>query len=106
LQLVNRATHRADAKPGSAEIQVVGALGPVRGAYAKDVVGMNRFNVAHRVVAAPPGLQAGKTVVAPGGLFAYCCRNVEHYLVSPDRSFRILVSLWAGVLINVRLASL
>ncbi len=76
---------RADAEPGSAEIQVVGTAGPVGAAHAEDVVAVRSFHVAHRAVATLAGPQAGKIVAALGGLIAYCRRHFEHYLISPSK---------------------
>ena len=78
---------RADAEPGPAEIQVVCAPGPVRAAHAEDFLAVRSFHVAHRAVAALAGLQAGKIVAALGGLFEYCRRNFEHYLISSPNFF-------------------
>jgi len=77
------ATDRADAKPGPAEIQVVGALGPAPGAYAQYVFCMNRLDFAHRAIAAPAGRETGKVVLTLAGLFEYGCRNLDHYLNPP-----------------------
>ena len=75
-QLINKATRDAkraneiketqktfswwptDAKPGPAEIQVVGAAGPVRGTDAEHVLAVRRLYIAHRAIAALAGLQA------------------------------------------------
>ena len=57
LLRVNRAADRADAKRGPAEIQVVGAVRPARGADAEDMLAVRLRYLAHRVGAAPAGLQ-------------------------------------------------
>ena len=55
---MDRTTDRADAELGPAEIQVVRAVGPVRGADAEDMLAVRRLHSAHRAVAALAGLQA------------------------------------------------
>jgi hypothetical protein len=79
---MNRATDRADAKPGPAEIEVIRAVGPVPGAHAKHVFAVHRFHGAHRAVAALAGFQAGKIMPTLGRLPEYFRRNAEHYLKS------------------------
>ena len=55
---MNRATDRAEAEPGPAEIQVVGTFWPVRGADAEDTIAVRRLHCAHWAVAALAGFQA------------------------------------------------
>ena len=78
LLLMNRAAHRADAIAGAAELEVIGAPGPIVAAHTQDTVAVRRFHVAHRAVPALAGLQAGMVVAALVGLFEYCLGNVEH----------------------------
>ena len=77
---MNRTADRADAEPGSAEIQVVWTLRPVRGTDAEDMLSVRRLHAAHRAVAALAGLQARKIVPALGSLLEYIRRNREHFL--------------------------
>jgi hypothetical protein len=55
---MDRTTDRADAKHGPAEIQVVWAIGPVRGTDAEHILAVRRLYIAHRAVAALAVLQA------------------------------------------------
>jgi hypothetical protein len=57
---------------------MVGALRPFAGAHANNVLGMNGFNFAHGIVAAPTGLQTGKIVSTFVCLFEYGRRNFDH----------------------------
>ena len=55
---MDRTADRADAEHGPAEIQVVWAIGPVRGTDAEHILAVRRLYIAHRAVAALAGLQA------------------------------------------------
>ena len=98
LLLVNGAADRADTKPGPAEIQMVGALGPFSRAHTKDVLGMNRLNFAHRNVAASTGLQTGIVVLTLAGLFEHGRRNFEHYMNFPAKFSSTVTSTRGRVL--------
>jgi hypothetical protein len=58
LLLMNCATDRADTKLGSAEIQVVCAIAPVRVTDAEDILAVRGLDIAHPAVAAPGSFQA------------------------------------------------
>ena len=55
---MDRTTDRADAKSGPAEIQVIRAGGPVRGADAEHILAVRRLYGTQRAFAALTGLQA------------------------------------------------
>src|SRR5512141_1119748 len=80
---MNRAAHRADAKLGPAEIQVVGAIEPVRGTDAENILSVPGLHVAHRTVAAVAGLEAGEVVATLGRVLDYFRRNPEPHVASP-----------------------
>ena len=80
---MNCASHRADTKFRSAEIQVVRAIAPVRFTDTENILAVSHFHIAHRPIAALAGFQARKVVATLRRLLDYFRWNLEHLVTSP-----------------------